>query len=112
MYQEKIHTVTVKGLAETKDGALGKALGQIQKTVSSEIAGVVFRIEPLGMEVVYASESSYTERFLGILFPRVRTKYELELRVNVRVVLIDVEKIPFKNGNKQLSTIQRFLQHN
>lgn len=112
MYNEKIQTVSVSGLAETKEGAIGKALAGIQKKVKEQVNSncVIFRIEPLDMEVLSARESSYTERFLGLLFPRIRTQYKLELSVKVRLVFIDVEKIPFEKQTKSRSTIQRFLQ--
>ncbi|WEG11215.1 DUF4312 family protein [Pullulanibacillus sp. KACC 23026] len=109
MKREMEKTVTVKGSAETKEKALAVAMSHIKKEVEKETQGMLFRIEPLDMDVIHAKEVSYKERFLGILFPRIRTHYELTLQVKVRLNLIELDKISFHKETKEEFGVAQFI---
>jgi uncharacterized protein (TIGR03578 family) len=109
MNQAMEMTVTVTGTAETKEKALAIAMSHIKKEVEKDTKGVLFRIEPLDLTVKQAKEVSYKERFLGVLFPRIRTHYELTLQVKVRLGLIDLEKVPFQKETKEEFGMSQFI---
>jgi len=95
------HTVRVVGKGHSKEDALARALGQIQKNVSSELKGMIIRIEPLDVEIVEAVEQEFTERFMFFFFPRKRTLYYIKADVKVQLAIIDMEKVVFE---KRIST--------
>jgi len=109
MNKEMEKTVIVEGSAETKEKALALAMSHIKKEVEKETNGMLFRIEPLDLTVMQAKEVSYKERFLGVLFPRIRTHYELTLQVKVRLGLIELDKVPFKKETKEEFGVTQFI---
>ena len=90
-------TLEVEGRGDTKDQALGAAFSNIQK----QVGGMPLRIEPLDVEVLQATETQRSERFLLLFFPRIRSTYHLRLKVQVRVVSIHVEKITFQTQTER-----------
>jgi uncharacterized protein (TIGR03578 family) len=102
-------TLTVVGRAEKKENAFAKAFAQIQAEVKKRVSGLVIRIEPQDVEVESAVATRYTERFLGLLFPRERTRYEITVRVTVLVTTIDIDAIQFQERVEQLNPLQRVL---
>lgn len=90
--EEKELTLQIEGEGNTKDQALGAAFSTLQK----KVGGTPLRIEPLNVEVLQATETQYTERFLFLLFPRTRSKYYLRLNVQVRVIGISLNDIDFQ----------------
>ncbi|UFJ39104.1 DUF4312 family protein [Brevibacillus humidisoli] len=110
MYKELIHSLTLSGSGETKEAAFNQIFGQIKKTIAREIPDLVVRIEPMQVDVLSAVMSSYTERFFGLFFPRTRIKYEIKAIVQVRLGLIELDKIEFKQKEHQVSTVQQLLR--
>ncbi|HZG17330.1 MAG TPA: DUF4312 family protein [Candidatus Bathyarchaeia archaeon] len=96
MYREQIYTLTLTGTAETKEGAFNKIFGQIKTSIANQISELVVRIEPQGVEVISAKETRYSEKFLGFLFPRERTTYEITAKISVRLGVIEVSNISFQ----------------
>lgn len=86
--------VTVQGVGDTKEYAFASALGQIQNKINKN-KHVLLRVEPLKDEVLSAKELCYKEKFLFFFFPRERRKYEIEIRVTVDVLSIEVDEIKF-----------------
>ncbi|WP_126427991.1 DUF4312 family protein [Brevibacillus marinus] len=111
MYKELIHTMLLSGRAESKEGAFCRIFAQIKPTVAQELPGLIVRIEPLAVEIVSATAASYTERFLGLFFPRVRTTYEITAKVSVRLGIVEVEQIAFAEQAERLSPVQQLLRH-
>ncbi|WP_107837831.1 DUF4312 family protein [Metasolibacillus meyeri] len=87
--------VQVEGTGQSKELAINKALGSIQKKIMSSYKGLILRIEPIDVSVIEAKETAYTERFLLFFFPRQRSKYQVVLEVEVNVFLLDAEEIAF-----------------
>ena len=110
MNKEMEMTVIVKGSAETKEKALAGAMSHIKGEVGKNIKGILFRIEPLDLNIIDAKEFSYQERFLGLLFPRVRTHYELTLQVRARIGFIDLDKVTFQKESKEKFGIIQFIE--
>ncbi|WP_306321978.1 MULTISPECIES: DUF4312 family protein [unclassified Streptomyces] len=103
------HTLRLTGSGPTRDKALATAIGQVQATVDKLTDGVCFRVEPLELEVVSAVEHRWTERFLGLLFPRTRKRFELALRVEVQVASLDLESVDFTVREERLTPLQHAL---
>lgn len=107
--KETRHTVRVSGTGPTRERAFATAVQQVQAQVGKETRGVCFRVEPLDVAVVSAVEHRWTERFLGLLFPRARQRFELTLRIEVRVVALDLAVIDFSVREERLSSLQHAL---
>jgi uncharacterized protein (TIGR03578 family) len=110
MYQELEHSVTVNGTGETKHLAFQQALTQMKKKLSSEIKGILLQIEPRDLEVLSASQTTYKERFLGILFPRTRVRYDIQVKIQVALRVVDLNEIEFAEKTEPLSVFQRVLK--
>ncbi|WP_232697286.1 DUF4312 family protein [Brevibacillus daliensis] len=100
-------TMTLTGVGETKEAAFNQVFSQIKNKVSRESNDIIFRIEPVDIEVLSASVLTYKERFLGIFFPRTRTRYTVKARVSVRLCAVELSKIDFKE--EQRSTADKML---
>ena len=110
MYQSQVHTLTLSGVAETKEMAFNQIFSQIKNKIAQEIPGIPLRIEPQNVEVVQAKETLYTERFLGIFFPRQRTRYEITAKITLRLQWIDPAKIDFDREERHLTRTQHLLR--
>ncbi|EGK12444.1 DUF4312 family protein [Kroppenstedtia eburnea] len=110
MYQSLVHTLTLSGVAESKEAAFNQIFSQIKSKIAQEIPGIPLRIEPQNAEVVRAKETVYTERFLGIFFPRKRTRYEITAKITVQLQLIDISKIEFDREDRHLTRTQHLLR--
>lgn len=107
MNEHKQYNVRIEGVGNTKEEAMAKALGSIQKKVMNEIKGMIIRIEPLSVEILEAVEHEYTDRFLLFFFPRKRSRFEVKAEVNVNLVTIDLEKISFEKTGESKSSIKQ-----
>lgn len=94
-------TVRVSGKGENKIRAISDAMSKIQKQILKNSKEVTLRIEPISVEVCSAKEISYTEKFLFFFFPRQRTSYEIELEIQVELLTIDAEVIPFTQNKEE-----------
>ncbi|WP_026974162.1 DUF4312 family protein [Alicyclobacillus contaminans] len=102
-------TLTLTGRGETREAAIGKLLSQVQGAVRKSVKGLPIRIEPKGIEIVSADVTRYTERFLGLLFPRERSLYTLKANVTVQVTILDPDEIEFKEYREAFRRTQRLL---
>ncbi|AIF52751.1 DUF4312 family protein [Pelosinus sp. UFO1] len=110
MYKELKHTLSLRGTGESKERAFNDVFSQIKPLVAKTFSNIVLQIEPQEVEVVSAIETSYTEKFLGILFPRKRIRYDIAVNITVRLRMIDMTEIQFEKRNEELSTVQRVLR--
>ena len=104
------HTLTLIGRGATREVALSRLMSLIQGTVRKSVQGLPIRIEPKDVEIVSADVTRYTERFLGLLFPRERFTYTLKANVTVQVSVLDVNEIEFKEHRESLRPIERLLK--
>ncbi len=110
MYKELDYTLTLSGTAETKEGAFNDVFAQIKPQIAREITELVVRIEPKGLEVLSAGEISYTERFMGLFFPRTRRRYEVQVRLTVRLGLIELSQLKFVEKSESESLLRKILR--
>ncbi|MEU6840461.1 DUF4312 family protein [Streptomyces sp. NPDC046716] len=103
------HTLRLSGSGPTREKAFATAIGQVQSEVAKRTDGVNFRVEPLELDVVSAVEHRWTERFLGLLFPRTRQRFEITLRVEVQVASLDLDAVDFTVREERLSSLQHAL---
>lgn len=105
IFQTKIE---IEGIGNSKDLAINRALGNIQKKVMADYNGMILRIEPVDVRIIEAQETTYTERFLFFFFPRKRTEYKVVLEITVNVFLLEVDQIQF-NKNDEPETIRNMI---
>ncbi|UHA74249.1 DUF4312 family protein [Paenibacillus sp. 481] len=110
MYREKELTLALTGKGDTKLKAFQSIFSQVKTTVAKQNPDVLLRIEPMDVEVVSAKALSYTERFLGFLFPRRRTIYELSVKVKVQLRYVSLSDIEFEAQEESLTKVQRVLR--
>jgi uncharacterized protein (TIGR03578 family) len=110
MYRESEQIVTANGAAETKQGAFQQALTRMKATISKSTGDLLLQIEPRDVEVVAARQTSYREKFLGVLFPRTRTRYEVTIRVTVKLRSVDLDQVHFIEKAEPSSVFQRILK--
>lgn len=110
MYRELEQTLTVSGSAETKQGAFQQALTRMKAELSKETKDMLLQIEPRDVEIVSATQSSYREAFLGFLFPRTRTRYDLLIRVTVKLRTVALDQVEFVDKSDRASAFQRILK--
>ncbi|MFE5324004.1 DUF4312 family protein [Paenibacillus sp. NPDC056579] len=110
MFQVTERSIVVSGSAETKAMAFQQALTQMKKNIAKEIPDILLQIEPQNVEVLSATESTYRERFLGLLFPRTRTRYDITIRVDVKIRAVILSEVPFEQKSEQLPPLQRVLK--
>lgn len=108
IFQTKLQ---IKGVGSSKEQAINTALGNIQKKVMDDYKGMIIRIEPMDVQVIEAKESSYTERFLFFFFPRKRSKYKVVLEIEVKVFLLEVDKIQFEKIDEPNNIRNMILGH-
>jgi len=110
MFQVMERSITVSGTAETKSGAFQNALSQMKKNIAKNNPDILLQIEPQDVEVLTATETTYKERFLGLLFPRTRTRYDITIRVDVKIRLVLLSEVQFEEQVESLPPLQRVLR--
>ncbi|WP_428950162.1 DUF4312 family protein [Streptomyces sp. cg35] len=108
--KETRHTLRLSGTGPTREKAFATAIGQVQSAVGKRTDGVCFRVEPLELDVVSAVEHRWTERFLGLFFPRTRQRFEITLRIEVQVASLDLDVLDFAVREERLSPLQHALR--
>jgi uncharacterized protein (TIGR03578 family) len=98
------------GRGASRKRAFADAMAQVGRAVAERAEGVPYRVEPVAVEVVDAVEHRWQERFLGLLFPRPRSRYELTLRIDVRVAALDLAGVDFAVREERLTPLQHVLR--
>lgn len=104
------HILRLTGTGPTRDKAFADAMARVRQAAGDRVTGVCFRVEPVDLEVVEAVEHRWTERFLGLLFARTRSRYALTLRIEVRVAALDLDAVDFTVREERLSPLQHALR--
>ncbi|MVP00220.1 MULTISPECIES: DUF4312 family protein [Paenibacillus] len=110
MFQQKPLTLVVSGSSETKQGAFQQALTRMKGQISRETTDVLMQIEPQEVEIVSANVTQYREKFLGLFFPRNRTRYDVTLRITVKLKYVNLDELEFTENAENLSKYQRILK--
>lgn len=110
MYTETTQTLRLSGSADTKEGAFNKIFSQIKHVVARQTNDLVVRIEPVGLTVVSATESVRQERLFGLFFPRKRTRYDITVDIEVRLGVVHVEHITFRQQTEQTAGVGQLVR--
>lgn len=110
MYLEKEVTLTLTGSGESERAAFQNILNEMKKQVTGNDADMMLQIEPRNMEVLSADKTVRTEKFLGILFPRTRTRYEIKANITVMLRYMDLSKIEYKVHEEKQSAMQHIIR--
>lgn len=87
--------VIVSGKGESEQTAFASALSSIQKKIMSESSDVILRIEPVDVSILKAEKETKKEKFMFFFFPREKTTYSIELRVEVEITTILLKNVEF-----------------
>ena len=89
MYQvEKDYLIKANGRSEEE--VVGKIFTNLKKTVTSDIDGIVIKLEPVNVYEVMRNTREYTETFLWFFMPRQKKEIELELKIVVSVKYVKI----------------------
>ncbi|MDP4098348.1 DUF4312 family protein [Paenibacillus sp. P96] len=110
MYLEKEITLTITGSGESERAAFQHILNEMKKQVTANDADMMLQIEPRNMEVLSAAKTVRTEKFLGILFPRTRTRYEVKAKITVMLRYMDLSKIEYEVHEEKQTAIQHVIR--
>ncbi|HHW56131.1 DUF4312 family protein [Thermoanaerobacter thermohydrosulfuricus] len=110
MYKEFDRTLRFEEKGETIEEVFNKMFSQIRNKLSYEIKDLIIRIEPKDIEVVEAKKIVFTERFLGLFFPRKRNLYKVKAMITVRVGVIEISQIKFEEIDDTPTLLKQFLK--
>jgi uncharacterized protein (TIGR03578 family) len=110
MFHEMEYTLTVTGADETKRDAFQQVLTRTKTQIAKEIPDILLQIVPQNIEVLSATKTSYREKFLGLLFPRERTRYEITAKVTVTLRMVKLSEVTFTELPEQLPMFKRILK--
>lgn len=107
-------SVIVSGKGEKKQEAFADALSNLRKEVLENKNTVTLQIIPEEISIIEAKESNYEERFLFFFFKRIRTNFQIKLRVQVKINTVNLNSIKFEDFSfetyKQKSLIKKFMR--
>jgi uncharacterized protein (TIGR03578 family) len=110
MFQEMEYSLMVTGADETKRDAFQQVLTRMKAQIAKEIPDILLQIVPKDIEVLSATQTSYKEKFLGLLFPRERTRYEITAKVTVTLRIVKLTEVVFTELPEQLPVFKRILK--
>ena len=108
--EETIEILELGGSGDSEEQALQEIFRQIQPVLAAESPALILQIEPQAMEITDAVKRKYTERFLGLLFPRQREKYEIKAKITVRVRKFSKSTIIYREEEEKLSMKKHILE--
>ena len=89
MYHEE-KEYTIKGKGKNEEEVIGKIFTTLKKTVTSDIDGIVIKLEPLNVYEISKKVDEYTETFLWFFMPRKKQEIEIELKITVSVKYVKI----------------------
>ena len=95
MKEQFTTTVNVSGKGDSKSKAFADALSRVQHSVLKSTGKILLRIEPVDVQVLRATESRKTEKFLFFFLAREKRLYNVELAITVNVSVIDTDNVDF-----------------
>lgn len=84
-FVQEVRTLTLTGSGDTREAALNEILTKMRQQINKEVGGPILFMAPVGLEIADANETEKTEKFLGLLWARTRTRFSLEARIQVEV---------------------------
>jgi uncharacterized protein (TIGR03578 family) len=111
MLKDIEQTLTLSAAGDTMETALNRVFSEIKPAVARTYAGkMVVEIRLKDARTISATETVYTERFLGLLFPRQKSRYHVTLAITVQLRMIAVAEITVEKETEKLSLLQRCLK--
>ncbi|MCP1226389.1 DUF4312 family protein [Sebaldella sp. S0638] len=89
MYHEEKH-YTIKAKGKNEEEVIGKIFTILKKTVTSDIEGIVIKLEPVNVYEISKTVDEYTETFLWFFMPRKKQEIEIELKIVVSVKYVKI----------------------
>lgn len=84
-FYSQILTLTLSGSGESQEEALNQILAKMRKRVMKDANGVVLYMAPANVQITQRRVHTWTERFLGLLWPRGRQRVEVQAQLDVEV---------------------------
>lgn len=107
---ETVEILELSGQGDSEEQALQEIFQKIQPALSKDKGELLLRVEPQKFEIIDAVKRRYTEKFLGILFPRKREQYEITAKITVRVRKFATENIIYRMEEEKLSVAKHILE--
>ena len=89
MYHEE-KDYTIKAKVKNEEEVIGKIFTILKKTVTSDIEGIVIKLEPVNVYEISKKIEEYTETFLWFFMPRKKQEIEIELKIVVSVKYVKI----------------------
>ena len=89
MYHEE-KDYTIKAKRKNEEEVIGKIFTILKKTVTSDIEGIVIKLEPVNVYEISKKTEEYTETFLWFFMPRKKQEIEIELKIVVSVKYVKI----------------------
>ena len=89
MYHEE-KDYTIKAMGKNEEEVIGKIFTVLKKTVTSDIEGIVIKLEPVNVYELSKKTEEYTETFLLFFMPRKKQEIEIELKIVVSVKYVKI----------------------
>lgn len=104
------HVMELSGTGESKELAFNHIFSQIKPLIARNFPErVILQIEPKDIRILSATETAYTERFFGVLFPRRRIRYDIKAVVIVHLRFLELSDVSFEKRQDDLSPVKRVL---
>lgn len=110
MLKETLEVLQLDGCGDSEEQALQALFQKIRPALDTRNTELFLQIEPQAIEIVDAVQRTYTERFLGILFPRRRKKYEITAKITVRIRSFSKQEIVYRQEEEKLSMAKHILE--
>lgn len=78
----------IDGTGKTKEIAYGEIFAKLRKQIYNEVNGVVLHMEPKEVYLLEMEEKNFTEKFLGLLMPKLKEAFYIKLKIIVTIKLI------------------------
>ncbi|MFZ7132562.1 MAG: DUF4312 family protein [Eubacteriales bacterium] len=78
----------VDGTGRSKEETYGEIFSKLRKEAYKEIKGVVLHMEPLNVYLLEEEEKNFTEKFLGLLMPKMKQEFYIKLKITVLLKII------------------------
>ena len=87
-HEEKDYTIKAKG--KNEEEVIGKIFTILKKTVTSDIEGIVIKLEPVNVYELSKKTEEYTETFLLFFIKKKKQEIEIELKIVVSVKYVKI----------------------
>ena len=98
------------GQGESEAEALQQIFSQIKPQLEKNSPDIIIRLEPKAMKIIDAACQAYTEKFLGLFFPRERLRYIITAQITVTACTIPAGSINYRQEKENLTLMRHILE--